>query len=286
MAALLALAWPAAAQTLERMRLDAAFDALAQHDQARGSIAIAVPGQPLHTRAVGRANEQVAQAAPETRYRIGSVSKVFTAVLVMQLVDEGKLTLDTPLAKFFPAFPNAERVTVAYLLAHRSGLGDAKDLPDFDRWAQQARSLNDLRVALQGMRPNFEPGARMQYNNSGYILLWWIVERVTGLPYADALRQRITAPLGLAHTSYSPDPDREPDGSAWYRWNDDPGTPPGWTPMAPTHPSVPGGAGAVLSTPRDLVVFLQVLFDGKLVSTKSLERMNTIVEGAPSSTSW
>jgi CubicO group peptidase (beta-lactamase class C family) len=266
----------AQAQTIDRARLDRLFDALSKHEQAMGSLAVAVPGQPVYLRAIGRANVQQAQATPETRYRIGSVSKVFTAALVMQLVDEGRLSLDTPLASFFPAFPNAQRITIAHLLGHRSGLADVKDLPDFDRWARTPRSLDDLRVALQGQAPKSEPGARADYNNSGYLLLWWIVERVTGMDYGTALQQRIAAPLGLSGTSYRADPAADPLASVSYGWRDDRLR---WEATPETHASVPGGAGAVVSTPRDLVVFMQALFDHKVVSARSLSQMTTVVDG-------
>lgn len=269
------LAQTTAAPAFDRARLDAFMQALSRHDQALGSVAIALPGQPLYTRATGQASADATPlATPETRYRIGSISKLFTATLVMQQVQARRLSLDTRLSRFYPQLPNAERITIEQLLRHRSGLGDLKDAPDFEqRLARAPQDEATLLAVIREAGTQFEPDTRSHYNNSGPILLGFILQRITGQRYGALLREHIAEPLGLSNTFYSDTPDHGPQASQSLHWQG------AWAATPATHPTVPQGSGAVVSTPSDLVRFIQALFAQRLVNADSLAQMSRLVDG-------
>ncbi|MBL0151684.1 MAG: beta-lactamase family protein [Ideonella sp.] len=269
------LAQTTAAPAVDRARLDAFMQALSRHDQALGSVAIALPGQPLYTRATGQASADATPlATPETRYRIGSISKLFTATLVMQQVQARRLSLDTRLSRFYPQLPNAERITIEQLLRHRSGLGDLKDAPDFEqRLARAPQDEATLLALIREAGTQFEPDTRSHYNNSGPILLGFILQRITGQTLRRPAREHIAEPLGLSNTFYSDTPDHGPQASQSLHWQS------AWAATPATHPTVPQGSGAVVSTPSDLVRFIQALFAQRLVNADSLAQMSRLVDG-------
>src|SRR5215211_3300636 len=126
------------AQALDKAKLDQFFDRLAEKNQAMGSLTIAKDGRPLYSRAFGYSQINGSERKPATtasRYRIGSVTKTFTATLVFQLVEEGKLKLSDTLDKFLPSIPNAGKITIAHILEHRSGIHDFVREPDFRAWS-------------------------------------------------------------------------------------------------------------------------------------------------------
>lgn len=283
------------AEVVDPARLDRWLTDLDRQRMAMGSLAVLRDGEPPLLRAVGasRVAAPAEAATPATRYRIGSISKTMTAVMVMQLVEEGRVSLDDPVARWFPDLPEATRMTVAQLLGHRSGIGDIKDLPDFEeRWARQARSEAELVRAITSLPRAFAPGARLAYNNSGYLLLSFIVEKAGGQPYQVALASRIAQRAGLRATGFDGASPLQAGEALSYRWSAERQ---GWDLAQSTHPSVPQGAGGVVSTPEDLVRFIRALFDGQLVKPATLARMLQAVDGmglglyrleGPGGTAW
>lgn len=243
---------------------------LRQADLLRGSWAVSQGDSPPLSGHIGMATETAAAAAA-TRYRIGSVSKVFTAVLVLQLIEQGQLRLDQPVSEFFPNVPVLVGVTVEQLLGHRSGLGDVKDAPNFNEWARQPRSRAEMQALVFGLPRQSAPGARATYNNSGYLVLHWLVERAGGAPFSAQLRQRITQPLGLHSVALA---QSDMENSRSFAWRSG-----AWLPHPATDPSVPGGAGAMVATPSDLTRFIRALFTHRLLQPASLARMTAQVDG-------
>ncbi len=244
---------------------------LRQADLLRGAWAVQRGDAAPIAGQIGPALADGQLAHSQTRYRMGSISKLVTAVLVMQLVEQGQLRLDQPVA---PLFDNAEAlagVTVEHLLRHRSGLGDVKNAPDFNTWARQARSLTDMRALVLGLPREFPPGARAAYNNSGYLILHALLEKVGGAPYAEQLRQRITAPLALPSLMLA-QPGQE--NSESFNWEGA-----AWQPSPATDPSVPLGAGALVATPSDLTKFIRALFTHRLLKAETLAQMTKLQEG-------
>ena len=267
----------ASAQTLDKVRLDQFFDRLAEKNKAMGNLTVARDGKVLYTRAIGYSQingTEKKSSTASTRYRVGSISKLFTAVMVFQLVEEGKLKLTDTLDKFFPQIPNANKITVAQLLAHRSGIRDLTRDPEFRSWKTNAKTKDEMLAIIAKGKPDFEPDAKYSYSNSGYVLLGYIVERVSGKSYDEALRKRIAAKLGLKDTYLGTGKTEVgKNESLSYRFVRD------WEQSAETDLSIPGGAGAIISTSTDLTKFTQALFDGKLVSQDSLNQMRTIKDG-------
>jgi len=260
------------AQTLNTAKLDSLLNSLAANNKMMGSVAFSHAGQVVYSRACGAAQLVPARpATPATHYRVGSISKMFTATMVMQLIEEKKLTLATPLATFFPQLPNAQAVTIDQLLSHRSGLHNFTSDAAFAGYMTQPKTPAELLAIIGQAPPDFEPGAKYAYSNSNYVVLSYIIEQLTKLPYAQALQKRVVAKAGLKNTYYGGRIDAARQEAASYR-----GGASGWQLMPETDMSIPSGAGAIVSTPADLDRFLEALFGGQLVSAASLDAMKTI----------
>ena len=264
-----------AQQSLDKDKLDRFLNRLAEKHKAMGSLAIARDGKVLYSHAVGYSYVSATErkpATPATKYRIASITKPYTAVMVLQLVEERKLQLGDTLDRFLPQIPNAKKITIAHILGHRSGVPSLA--PD-GSWGKQARTKDEIIARIAQGQPQFEPDTKHQYSNEGYILLGHVIEKAGGKPYQDALKERITAKIGANDTYYFStgltDPARNESTS--YRYLD------GLKEAEELDFSIPGAAGAILSTPTDMTKFIQALFDLKLVSKASLALMTTMRDG-------
>ncbi|HUL51410.1 MAG TPA: serine hydrolase domain-containing protein, partial [Candidatus Nitrosotalea sp.] len=193
----LVLFTPSYAQTLGKAKLDQLFDRLLEKNKGMGSLTLARDGNVLYSRSFGysqiKGNEKKPSTA-ETKYRIGSITKTYTAVMIFQLVEEGKLKLTDTLDKFFPQIPNAARITIGQILAHRSGIHNVEA---DGSWGKQARTRDEVVAHIAQGQPDFEPDARHLYSNAGYVLLGYIIEKVSGKSYHEALKERITSKIDL-----------------------------------------------------------------------------------------
>ena len=266
-------------QTLDRSKLDRFIDRLGEKNKAMGAVVIAKNGEVLYTRSIGFAQITGAQNKPitaATRFRIGSITKMFTAAMILQLIDEGKLKLTDTLDKFFPQIPNSTKITIAHLLAHRSGLHDSLVDKEIRLTAKTDAVTKDqlLEFIVKG-KPDFEPGSRHAYSNSGYAVLGLIIEKLTGKPYEESLKKRITSKIGLKDTYAATGIVDTNSGEAlsYMRLGTD------WKQMPETHPSIRFGAGSIVSTPSDMAKFIHALFDGKIVSPAGFELMKTMKDG-------
>jgi D-alanyl-D-alanine carboxypeptidase len=202
----------------------------------------------------------------DDRFRIGSVTKTFTAAIVLQLAEEEKLRLDDALDEHLPGVvPRGEEITIRHLLGHRSGLVNFTEYASWLRRASRSsstRPIDTLRFAASHPL-DFEPGSRWSYSNTNYIALGLIIEKVTGQQYAHELEERLLGPLGLDRTEL-PTTRRLPD-------LDDAGE----------NPSVPWAAGSIVSNAHDLSLFFSALLSGELLSDASLAGMKRTA-GRPS----
>ena len=170
-----------------------------------GSVLVSDGGRVLYSGGVGLANvEWGIPNAPDTRFLIGSVTKQFTAALVLQLVEEGLVDLQTPITTYVPAYPAepGDRVTVHHLLTHTSGLPNFTALAGFGDIERDPFSPDSFLQFFQDAPLDFEPGASWSYSNSGYFLLGVLIEKVTGQTYAHALHERLLEPLGMNDSAY------------------------------------------------------------------------------------
>ncbi len=194
----------------------------------------------------------------DQRFRIGSVTKTFTATIVFQLMEEGKLRLDSTLDEHVPGVvPRGGEITIRHLLGHRSGLANITEYPEWLKEAERSPSTspsNSLRFAAS--KPlAFKPGSQERYSNTNYIALGLVIEKVTGRSYAEELEQRILDPLGLSRTEL-PTTRRLSD-------LDDAGS----------NPNLPWAAGAIVSNAHDLSRFYSALLSGRILSAASLGAM-------------
>jgi len=237
--------------------------------------------------AAGVGNLETGEAPPlDGEVRIGSNTKTFVAVVILQLVQEGKITLDEPIETYLPGLLKGEgidatKITVRQLLQHTSGLPEYTDTVPGETDIFQIRdnyySTRDLLDVALSKPAAFEPGSQFRYTNTNYIVLTLLAEKVTHRPLAEQITQRIIEPLGLTHTYY-PNPGEEdirnthPHG---YHRN----TPTeNWQDITHMDPSWAGGAGAMISTPSELTTFIQATFDGTLLSPDSITEMQKTVD--------
>jgi D-alanyl-D-alanine carboxypeptidase len=264
-------------QNLNSVRLDSFMNVLQKRGLAFGSLAILMNGKIRYQRALGYScldsNNKV-MSGINTRYRIGSVTKLFTAVMVFQLIEEGKIRLDDKLHRYFPTIPNAEKITIAHLLSHRSGLHDYTMGTNFQQWMYKPKAHADLLNIIEKGKADFEPGTKADYSNTNYLLLGYIIEDVCKMPYQEALQRRIISRIGLKDTYYGGTINLSRNESASFKYSDST-----WTKQLETDLSIHGGAGSIVSTPTSLVKFINELFTHKLVSKSSLDQMKTLADG-------
>ena len=169
------------------------------------SIAVARGGRLVYAKGHGLANVELnVPATPDTVFRIGSITKQFTAAAIMQLVEDGKMSLDDPIEKFLPDFPvRGRHITIRHLLNHTSGIKSYTSLGlKFLAVTRQDLSHEDLIALFKDEPDDFQPGEKWLYDNSGYYLLGVILEKVTGYKYGDYLQRQFFTPLGLSSTIY------------------------------------------------------------------------------------
>jgi D-alanyl-D-alanine carboxypeptidase len=226
-------------------------------------------GKVVFSEAFGLADREKKEANTlDTRFRIGSMNKMFTATSIMQLVQAGKIKLTDPLGKYIPDYPNqniATKVTIHHLLTHTGGTGDIFG-PEFAARRLELRTHNDY-VALYGKRePIFEPGSRWVYSNYGMLLLGVIIERVSGQSYYDYVADHIFKPAGMTRSGSEPESEAVTGRSLGYMRAQGSGA---WTPNTNTLPYRGTSAGGGYSTVGDLMKFATALMTNKLLNAEN-----------------
>jgi CubicO group peptidase (beta-lactamase class C family) len=209
------------------------------------------------------------EATASTVYRIGSITKQFTSSAIMRLVERGKLSLDDPMSKYLPDVPlHGRTVTIRQLLNHTSGIHSYTSDPEWAKtWAQDL-TPRQIVAFVDKDTFDFAPGTGYRYNNTGYVLLGMIIEKVTGEPYATYLQHDLFTPLALRQTSYCPTRPTDPSFAAGYSSSGGTAKPAAFLSM--THPF---SAGALCSTVRDLVIWQRALAGGRVLNARSYALM-------------
>ncbi|MDO1500907.1 serine hydrolase domain-containing protein [Winogradskyella maritima] len=250
-------------------QLDDLLHLLEDNNKLMATMTITQGGNEVYAKAVGFADvENKVANTQDTKFRIGSITKAFTAVMIFQLIDEGRLTLDTTLSKFYPDVPGASNITIAQMLSHKSGLFNITNDPKFGEWMLKKSTKVQMLKRIKPYDLDFQPGEKTEYSNTNYILLGYIAEDLDKKNYSDILKARITDKIGLKNTYYGGKIDVTSNESQSYAIALE-----YWAKQLETDMSNPGGAGAIVSTSKDLTLFMNALFSGKLISASSLEAM-------------
>jgi CubicO group peptidase (beta-lactamase class C family) len=261
----------ATAQIADKTKLDNFFNALEENDKFMGSVAVSQNNKIIYTKSIGYCDlEKEIKANEESKYRIGSISKTFTAVLVLKAVEENKLELSQTIDKYFPSIENADQITIEQLLRHRSGIHNFTNDKAYLTYNTQAKSEKEMIAVIAEAGSDFEADSKAEYSNSNYVLLSYILEKSLKQPFAELLNEHITAPLELTNTYFGKEINTANQECKSYKYIGN------WNVESETNTSIPMGAGGVVSTPSDLVTFSDALFGGKLLKAESLALMKTI----------
>ena len=253
-------------------RLDQQVRAYVERQRFNGSVLVARDGKVLLSKGYGMANaEWGVPNTPKAKFRLGSITKQFTAMVVLMLEQQGKLKVEDPVSKHLPDAPAAwGKVTIHHLLTHTSGIPSFTSFPDYTKTMTLPSPAAETLKRFRDKPLEFEPGSRFRYNNSGYVLLGYLIEKITGRSYEDLVEKWIFGPLGMKDTGYD-HPERILKNRAS-----------GYSNAGKTMANaryldmtIPHAAGALYSTVEDLLVWDQALYTEKLLPAKVLERMFT-----------
>lgn len=262
------------AQDTTILRLNRFLEMVEQEEMVMGNISVFHSGKEICSKAIGfRDLEQGIRADLETRYRVGSVSKTFCAVVILRLVEEGKLSLQDRLSRFFPSVQGSENISIEQMMRHRSGLKNFLETPDYIHWKQQVHTREQLLIRIETAGLSFDtPDSKAEYSNSNYALLAMIAEQVSGKSYSALVREYITDPLGLSATRAEGNIEPKENEALSYRRSSE------WSFAGYTDSSILLGAGDVISTPTELNKFISALMSGRLLSSASLVKMLELKE--------
>jgi D-alanyl-D-alanine carboxypeptidase len=246
------------------------------------SVAVRLPDGTTHTFVAGdRQLSPPRPVEPDTVFAIASITKTFVTAVVLQLVDEGRVSLDDPLSRFLPRYPRARDITLRDLLGHTSGVHDYFSNPAYARrvFADRERRWTPREVLRFIQAPYCDPGDCFRYSNGNFILLGLVIEEVTGRPLSQVIRDRLLDPLGLSDTVFQPDDPTPRDAARGHLWGggdlfyDQSGR----SRVRPhlSASTVAWAAGAMASTASDLARWADALYGGEVVSAASLAEMLT-----------
>jgi CubicO group peptidase (beta-lactamase class C family) len=251
-------------------RMDQVVQSYFSNKQFMGSVLIARDGKVLLSKGYGFANlEWDVPNSPSTKFRLGSITKQFTAACILLLEERGKLKIDDPVKVYMPDAPAAwDKVTIFNLLTHTSGIPSFTGFPDYASTEAIATTPEKLVARFRDKPLEFQPGEKWNYSNSGYVLLGYLIEKISGESYSQFVQENIFTPLGMKDSGYDSNSAIIAHRAAGYSLNDKGLINAGYIDM-----SIPLSAGALYSTTEDLLRWEQGLFGGKLLSAASLQEM-------------
>ena len=251
-------------------KIDALLSPVYKAGEPGAAVLVEKDGRPLVRKAYGTADLELGvKLEPDMVFRIGSMTKQFTAVAVLMLMEQGKVGLNDPITKFLPDYPTQGRtITVENLLTHTSGIKDYTSLPEWLPLVRKDMSLTELIAVFKDKPMDFDPGERWRYSNSGYVLLGAIIEKAAGMSYEAFLQKAIFEPLGLKNSYYGSASRVIPRRIPGY------GPGPNDTFLNAEYLSMtqPYAAGSLLTNVDDLAVWNDALLSGRLIKRESLER--------------
>ena len=255
-------------------KLDKLISAYGEYGKFNGSVLVADKGKVIYKKGIGFADmEWNIPNQPDTKHRLGSITKQFTAMLIMQLVEQGKLKLDVPISTYLPDYPkkSGDVITIHHLLTHSSGIPNMTSFQGFVKDIMR-NSYNPVQLVNMSADSTlqFEPGKKFAYSNSGYLLLGYIIEKVTGKAYEQVLKENIFAPLKMNNTGYDHHGTLLKNRASGYEKNGRRYVNANFIDM-----SVPYAAGALYSTVEDLYLWDQALYGNQLLRKENMELLFT-----------
>lgn len=268
---------PKLAAAVSRQELAAAIDRrvrfAADRDDFSGAVLVMKDGEVIYSGLAGEADKAAHKPVTlETRFNLGSMGKQFTAVAIGQLVEQGKLSLDTRLIDVLPDYPNpdaARKITIRHLLSHSAGLGMLFERPGWD-WKLKYRTMGELLPLFAKAPLEFEPGARGAYSNEGFIVLGAVVEKLSGQTWYDYVQTNVFDRAGMSHTANLTDDPAIADRAVGYKFGPD--DPLGFGKRQDNWDTLSwrgNACGGQFSTVGDMIRFLQALRDGKLLKPET-----------------
>ena len=255
-------------QSFNHQMLDSFFTTLESANRLMGSIAINQSGKIIYTKQVGLSNiEKKIKPNNFTKYRIGSITKTFTSVLIHQAIEENILSGEEKLFQYFPTIQNADKITINNLLNHTSGIYNYTDDSSYFDWSSKPHTRDEVLQIIKKGGTVFIPGTKAEYSNSNYYLLSLILEKKYQKSYSQLVREKIITKIGLKNTAVGKKINSGANEAISYYYKGD------WEKATETDMSVPLGAGSIVSTPSDITRFVHGLFAGSLISLESLEQM-------------
>jgi CubicO group peptidase (beta-lactamase class C family) len=252
---------------------DVYISAEAAHHFFRGAVLVGINGRIVFEKAYGMGDEEWgAHNSLNTKFRIASLSKQFTAACILLLQERGRLNVHDPISRYLSDLPAAwQAITIHQLLTHTSGIHDYTSSPEMPKLNRTGATPQQM-IALVADKPlDFKPGTNWGYTNTGYILLGMIIEKVSGQPYANFLQSNIFEPLGMGHSGYDRARDITKERASGYQIIDGHVVNADFIDM-----SIPFSAGGIYSTIEDIYLWNEALTeDGKLLSAQSLKQMFT-----------
>ncbi len=250
---------------------EVALDALQQ--QAVPGIALAVVrnGRVVYSRGYGYSSVELQQTMRDgSLFELGSITKQFTAAMILLLVEDGRITLDMPLSLFVPDFPRSKEITLRELLSMRSGIPDYTDQPGFDKLATKPATPADILATVKQLPLDFDPGTRWEYSNTNYVLLGIVIEKASALSYSSELADKIFRPMNMIATQYGNTGASSPDLATGYTFDGQ-----RMRPATPWNLDWAYSAGGLVSNVLELAVFDTALLQGNVVNLVDLRDMWT-----------
>ena len=254
-------------------KLDSIFDAKEIDNKFMGTLSIFKNNKEIYSRSTGYSDiKNNIKSNSNTKYRIAS--KTFTSVLIMQLIEEGKLTLDTKLSTFKPQVKLAEQITIEQLLSHRSGIYNYTDLKDYRSWMETPMSDEELIDKINKKGRRFKPNKKIEYSNTNYFLLSLIIEIIEEESFNKVLDNKIIKPFKLSQTYCCENIKNDETAKSYYIEGDL------LKEASDTDLRISSGAGGLISTSKDVNKFFNLLSNHKIISEESLDKMtNNLTNG-------
>jgi len=228
-----------------------------------GSILVSRNNEIIHSAGYGFANNELkVPNTPDTQFYIASLTKQFTSLAIMQLQERGLLNINDSIEKYFPEFPNNSKITIRHLLTHSAGLHDFTD--NWDEIKQLDLSAQDIVDRFKDKELDFEPGSKVRYSSSGYILAGQIIEKVSGMDYADYVESQIFKPLNMSHSSYGYSNGNSLNKAIGYRKS---------IPQKAVNVPLTYASGALASSVTDFYIWDQSLYSSSLVNKNSQQEI-------------